>query len=286
MKSLFFNAEPADNIVLHPTGYDREYDADDYASFFEPFFNAAGVMPGITADACQVTVKAGAVLTIRPGCAYVKGRMVQFDGTEEITITKACKIVARMNKTADVRAFQFLAVDTLVQTNDIYDLQLATATLTPISGGFAATVTDTRTYMAFTGQPPYYPPDSNSLPYVLWLYTLGYPMTPEQRASVTSNPSLMKLFNESLGAAKAQKVTFTESQWVASGTEKKLVIAQTAHGRQSEKFTYTLRHLVGGAMKSNTWSTMCAEVKFVEATKNIEIYSSDAFPGEIVFSGS
>ena len=63
--------------------------------------------------------------------------------------------------------------------------------------------------MAFTGQPPYYPPESDNLPYILWLYALGFPMTQEQRAAVEGNPDLMSIFNASLGASRSNTVTFT-----------------------------------------------------------------------------
>lgn len=212
MKSYFFNAEPTNDLANHPTGYDREYDADSHAEFFAPFFTKAGVMAGADAEACKVVVVDGNTLGIMPGTAYVKGRMVSFDGTETVVAEQDCKIVARMNKTADVRGFQLLCVQELVQTDDIYDLELAQVALTPVLGGYEATITDKRVFMAFTGQPPYYPPDSDNLPYVLWLYTLGFPMTAEQRAAVMENPSLMNIYNASVGALTPATVSFTAAQ--------------------------------------------------------------------------
>lgn len=290
MKSYFFNAEPTTDLEQHPTGYDREYDADDHAAFFAPFFTTAGVFTGPNKNACLVTVKEdgganGVILGVAEGAVYVKGRMAKFDGTETVSTSRDCKIVARMNKTADVRAFQLMAVTELTQTEDIYDLELAEVALTPVVGGHEAEVTDTRTFIAFTGQPPYYPPDSDSLPYVLWLYTLGFPMTAEQRAAVTENPSLMGIFNTSLGAMRSDKVSFTESEWVASDTVKVLRIPKSKHGRQSSKFSYTLRHLVEGKLKGNTWGVIATSVAFNDVTGDIELWGADAFPGEIVFMG-
>lgn len=288
MKSYFFNAEPTDDLTAHPTGYDREYDADDHAAFFAPFFTAAGVMAGNNADACKVVVDSGATVKVSAGCAYVKGRMVQFDGTETVEATDGCKIVARMNKTADVRAFQLLAVTELVQTEDIYDLELATVTLTAVSGGYEAQVTDTRTFMAFTGQPPYYPPSADNLPYILWLYTLGFPMTTEQRAAVEGNSSLMNIFNSSLGASRSASVDFTAANWTAGAAEGDpytLTIPRTSHGRQTGRFGYTLRHLVNGALKENTWAVRCTDVAYQESSGNVVLTSEDAYPGQIVFFG-
>lgn len=150
MKSYFFNAEPTTDLLNHPTGYDREYDADDHAAFFAPFLEEAGVLGGKDPDACKIYVKSGTTLGIKPGAVYVGGRAAIFDGTETVTAFNGCKIVARMNKSADVRAFQFLAVSTLIQTEDIFDLELAGAS---VSDG-AATVSDARTFLISAVRPP------------------------------------------------------------------------------------------------------------------------------------
>ena len=207
-KSYFFNAEPTEDLSSHPTGYDREYDADDHAAFFRPFFSEKGIMAGRDADACKVSVQGGegTTLQVAAGAVYVRGRAAIFDGTETVTVSEDCKIVCRMNKGADVRAFQLLAITGELQdTEDVCDLQLATAHLEEISGGHKVVLTDTRTFLSYMGQPAYYPPDSDSLPYVLWLYTLGFPMDEEQRQMVEGNPSLMAIFNASLGAHTGDK---------------------------------------------------------------------------------
>ena len=290
MRSYFFNAEPTSDLATHPTGYDRAYDADDQAAFFAPFFTESGVFAGTNKDACKVSVQedggaSGVKLAVAAGAVYVKGRMAVFDGTETVTAARDCRIVARMNKTADVRAFELLAVTELTKTDDVYDLELAQVTLKAVVGGYEAVVTDTRAFIAFTGQPPYYPPSSDSLPYVLWLYTLGFPMTSEQRAAVTGNPSLMGIFNSSIGAMRSDKVTFTAAEWAASDTVKVLRIPKSKHGRQSSKFGYTLRHLVDGELRGNTWGVICTSVAYNDATGDIELWSEDAYPGEIVFFG-
>lgn len=285
MKCYFFNAEPTTDLAAHPTGYDREYDADSQAEFWAPFFTEAGVFAGTNKDACKVTVKedggaSGVILAVAAGSVYVKGRVAVFDGTETVTTVQDCKIVARMNKTADVRAFQILSVTELAQTEDVYDLELAQVALTPVVGGHEAVVTDTRLFIAFTGQPPYYPPDSDSLPYMLWLYTLGFPMTPEQRAAVSGNPSLMNIFNSSLGSMRSSVVAFTAADW-SGGV---LVISKARHGRQSSRFGHTLRHLVQGCLTGNTWAIMGTSVNYLPSG-DIELRCADAFSGEVVFFG-
>lgn len=288
MRSFFFNAEPTSDLSAHPTGYDREYDADDHAAFFAPFFSEAGVMAGAGsgADACKVVVESGNTLRVKAGCLYVRGRMCQFDGTETIQVTENCRICARMNKAADVRGFQLVAVAQPVQSEDIYDLELAQVVITTVSGGYAAQVTDTRTFLAFMGQPAYYPPEADHLPYVLWLYTLGFPLSEEQRAMVAGNPSLMEIFNGSLGAARSVKVSFTTGEWGSkTGGVQSLVIPRVKHGRQTDQFCYTLRQNVGGSMKTGTWGTMTAKVSYDAASGNITLTAEDAFAGEIVFTG-
>lgn len=286
MKSYFFNAEPTSDLVNHPTGYDREYDADDHAAFFEPFFTKAGVFAGTNADACEVTVQDGTTLQVAAGAVYARGRMAVFDGTETVSVTENCSIVARMNKSAGVRAFQLLAVTELTRTEDIYDVELAAATLSPVSGGYEVTLEDKRTFMAFTGQPPYYPPDSDNLPYVLWLYALGFPMTQEQRDAVEDNPDLMDIFNASLGASRSNTVTFASTSWVsAESGGYTLTIPKSEHGRQSPNFGFTIWHLVSSAYVRNTWAAMCTDVKYDTASGNIVLDSASAYSGKITFIG-
>lgn len=280
MESYFFNAEPTADLVNHPTGYDREYDADDHAAFFAPFFSQAGVMAGPEGDACKVVVQEGALLRVCAGCAYVRGRMVQFDGTETVMAPGGCRIVARMNKTADVRAFQLLAVEEPVHSEDIYDLELAAVTLTPVSGGYEAQVVDTRTFLAFTGQPPYYPPEGD-LPYALWRYTLGFPLPEDQRAAVEANPSLMAVHRAGLGGTMGVVIGFTAGEWSGG----RLVIPQSAHGRQSGRFGYTLRHRVNGALKDSTWAVKCTGVSFTEATGDLVLESDSAYDGQLAVFG-
>ena len=288
MKSYFFNAEPSEDTAAHPTGYDREYDADDHASFFTPFFSEAGVFAGTDADACKVVVDSGNTLKVNAGCVYVRGRMCQFDGTETVTARDGDRIVARMNKTADVRAFQLLAVQALTQTEDIYDLQLATVAVEAITGGYQAVVTDTRTFLSYMGQPAYYPPSADNLPYVLWLYTLGFPMTADQRSMVEANPSLMGIFNGSLGASRAVAVTFAEADWVSEEgvAMKQLSIPLATHQRQTSHFTHIIRHkLPDGSLSTNTWAVHCTDVVYSSTTGSIMLRSEDAYNGEIVFMG-
>ena len=138
-------------------------------------------------------------------------------------------------------------------------------------------------FLSYMGQPAYYPPDSDSLPYVLWLYTLGFPMDEEQRQMVEGNPSLMAIFNASLGAQRSSAVDFTAAEWTGDGS-KTLTIPRTKHGRQIGRFAYTLRHKVSGQLKGGTWAVLCTSVTYDEASGNILLTCEDAYDGQICFS--
>lgn len=279
MKSYFFNALKTTDLGTYPSGFDREYDADDHAAFFAPFFSEAGVMAGTDPDACKVRVQSGTTLAVSPGAVYVRGRAAVFDGTETIDVSRDCKIVARMDKSLSVRGFQLLAVQELTRTQDVYDLELAAVTLEAVAGGHQVRVADTRTFLSYMGQPAYYPPTADGLPYVLWLYVLGLPMTEEQRAAVEGNPSLMSIFQASIGAMAPATVAFTAAQWSGG----RLTIAPGLHGRSSGRFGYTLRHSVGGVLKSNTWAVLGTDVAYDGTTKNIVLTCQDAYAGQIDF---
>ena len=281
MKGYFFNALQTSDLEHHPSGYDRDYDADDHAAFFAPFFSEAGVMAGRDPDACKVQVQAGTTLAVHAGAVYIRGRMAALDGTETITVTQDCKIAVRLDKSMNVRDFQLVAVQTLVRTEDVYDLELASAALTPVTGGYQAAVTDTRTFLSYMGQPAYYPPDPDSLPYALWLYVLGLPMTADQKAAVEGSPSLLAIYRSSLGASRAAAVSFAAADWQNGA----LTLSQSQHGRGSGAFGYTLRHLVGTELKSRTWAIMETQVDYNAESGAVTLTASAPYAGEIVFFG-
>ena len=77
-------------------------------------------------------------------------------------------------------------------------------------------------------------------------------------------------------------VTFTASQWTGEDT-KTLSIPKTSHGRQTDKFGYTLYHLVSSAYKRNTWAVRCTDVSYDADTQAITLTGEDAYDGKIVF---
>lgn len=285
MKSYFFNAEPTTDLVNHPTGYDREYDADDHAEYWSHFFTRFGVFAGPNnPNACKVVVHENNLVRISPGAAFARGRMCVFDGTETLTVTDGSTVVARMIKGADVRAFQLLAVMETVDTEDVCDVPLAGVSMSPIVGGYEVTLTDKRPFVAFIGQPAYYPPDSDHLPYVLWLYVMGLPMTAEQQATVENNPSLLAIYNNSIGAARSVTVRFTDADWTKSGNAYTITIPKSTHKRQSGDFDFRLWHLVNSNYVSGTWAAFETDVRYNETTGDIVLTYSSTFPGKITFS--
>ncbi|HWS43291.1 MAG TPA: hypothetical protein VN421_09440, partial [Pseudoflavonifractor sp.] len=216
MKGYFFNAQATTDIVVHPSGFDREYDADDFNRYMGLFFTS-GVFVRDDPDACKVIATPGAKppadgISFRPGVVLVDGGQCHIESTDRVIVkpnplgTAFTSIMCRRNNASDVRGFELVAIGATddypfpVREGDIYDMCLAIMDVEP--DGTISWVQDTRNdpdycgYAALTGQPPYYPPEDSNLPYIFWLYTLGYPMTAQQKAAVVSNPSLMAIYNQ------------------------------------------------------------------------------------------
>lgn len=285
MKSYFFNAVSTADLASHPSGYDREYDADDHAAFFSPMFSEAGVFAGTDSGACLVQVHSGATLSVAAGAVYIRGRMAIFDGTETIQADRDCKIAVRMDKSMTVRDFQLVAVDELTRTEDVYDLELARVTLQAVTGGHEARVTDTRTFLSYMGQPAYYPPDSSDLPYALWLYTLGFPMSPEQQAAVEGNPSLMEIY----GASKTGRyqVDFTAADWVEEMGEHTLTIPQSIHHLSGTALVCKALAQTAAGLVTNAWCALETYATLAEdGAVVLHVSGGSAYSGRAVLTTS
>ena len=120
------------------------------------------------------------------------------------------------------------------------------------------------------------------------------PMTqlPEMNYDPAGTAALAVQTHNSSGTAHADLralvsssvVTFTAAQWTGEAT-KTLTIPKTSHGRQSEKFGYTLYHLVSGVYKRSTWAVLCTNVSYDTGTQAIVLTGEDAYDGKIVFLG-
>lgn len=265
MRGLFFNAQPTTDITSHPSGFDREYDAEDFNSFMGIFFTD-GVFVRADPDACKVIVTTGAKppsngILFRPGVVFVDGGQCHIEGTDRVvvspistTITTWTSIMCRRNNSADVRGFELLAVGALddypapIRDGDIYDMCLAHLDVEP--DGMISWVEDMRNdsdvcgFAALTGQPPYYPPDEANLPYIMWLYTLGFPMTDQQKAAVEGNPSLMAIYSNKSFYDKKETVGLASGSCATAAATAAKTAAVTNFNLISGaclalKFTYT-----------------------------------------------
>ena len=269
MRTYFFSAEPTNDLINHPTGYDREYGPDEWAALIGQFFQGeAGVFVGDqSADACKVVLQEDGKLRVCAGTVIVRGRVCEFNGTETIAVTSSRKVVARLDKSAEVRNFQLRAVQEPVISDDIYDYVLAEVTVDGY--GNITAIEDRRTFLAMKGQPPYYPPDTEGLPYPFWLYVLGLPMTPEQKAAIESNPSLMAMFQNSVGGAYRRFYKrFEPGDWTQVGASYEIAIPFAVHRLNASDpiCVHQLHMLVGRNVEDYTPATLAeGQTKFIQA---------------------
>ena len=282
MRAYFFNAEPTNDVLHHPTGYDREYGADEATALITQFFQEeAGVFVGDkSSDACKVVLQEDGKLRVCAGTVIVRGRVCEFDGTETISVSSSRKIVARMDKSAEVRDFQLRAVQEPVISADTYDFVLAEVTVD--EDGVITAVEDKRTFLAMKGQPPYYPPDTDALPYMLWLYVLGFPMTPEQKAAVEGNPSLMSIYQHSVGGAYRRFYKrFEPEDWTNTGNGYEIAVPYEVHHLNASDpiCVHQLHMLVGRTVEDYKAATLAeGQAKFIQALQAANT-ANQATPG-------
>lgn len=82
-------------------------------------------------------------------------------------------------------------------------------------------------------------------------------------------------------AASAVTLTFDADDW----SDSTFTIPKTDHGKTSGGFTYTVRHLVEGVIKTRTWALMSVNVSYDSDTENIIVTAEGAFAGEITIVG-
>jgi hypothetical protein len=64
-----------------------------------------------------------------------------------------------------------------------------------------------------------------------------------------------------------------------------LTISSQVHHRRNGAFGCTLRHLVDGVLKSNTWAVLGTQVVYEEETGDVTLLSPDAYDGTALFYG-
>lgn len=153
-KALFFNALPDS---AQPTGYDRNYNADDISDFLDVVMST-GVVKSETG--LKVSAAGGMSVSVNVGKAVINGKPYRNDSARAFTIDTAPTgtaarvdlIVLRFDRNPSVRN-TYLAyikgtgttVPALTRTDLIYELALAKITVAPsVTTISAAAITDLR----------------------------------------------------------------------------------------------------------------------------------------------
>lgn len=153
-KGLFFNALPDER---QPTGYDRNYNADDISDWLDVIF-PTGVIKHATG--LQVTAAGGMNVSVNVGKAVINGKPYRNDSARTLTVDTAPTgstprvdlIVLQLDRSPAVRTTRLAYkkgtganVPALTRTDLIYELALAKITVAPavtvIEGG---AITDLR----------------------------------------------------------------------------------------------------------------------------------------------
>lgn len=153
-KALFFNALPD---ASQPTGYDRNYNADDISDWLDVVMST-GVIKSETG--LKVTPAGGMSVSVNVGKAVINGKPYRNDAAKAFTVDTAPTgtasrvdlIVLRFDRTASVRnTYLFYKKGTgadvpeLIRTDLIFELALAKITVAPaVTEITAADVTDLR----------------------------------------------------------------------------------------------------------------------------------------------
>ena len=139
-KSLFYNALPD---ASNPTGYDRNYNADDISDWLDVVMST-GVIKSDTG--LKVTPAGGLSVSVDVGKAVINGKPYRNDASKVFTIDTAPTgsasridfIVLRFDRNASVRNTYLAykkgegaAAPALIRTDLIYELALARITVAP-----------------------------------------------------------------------------------------------------------------------------------------------------------
>lgn len=156
LQGLFFNAFPDEN---YPTGYDRNYNANDIANWFKVF-----ITTGVVKDGFKVLANSGLDINVSTGTACIEGHGVLNNALYPLTIDTAPTgsssrydlVVLRLNniQVKSGRQPELLVIKgtssipteaSLTRTNDTYDLLLAYIEVRPNATSVVqADITDTR----------------------------------------------------------------------------------------------------------------------------------------------
>ena len=155
-KSLFFNALPSSDT---PTGYDRNYNADDISDWLSVVWDNGVVKGGL-----NVTAATGMTVNLNVGRAAIKGKAYINNAITSFTVapngassTRYDYIILRFNNNVAVRTIEAMLVTgttslpttagSLTREGNIYDLMLCYIAVAPNASSIVqANITDTRGY--------------------------------------------------------------------------------------------------------------------------------------------
>lgn len=155
-KSLFFNALPSSDT---PTGYDRNYNADDISDWLSVVWDNGVVKGGL-----NVTAATGMTVNLNVGRAAINGKAYINNAITSFTVapngassTRYDYIILRFNNNVAVRSIEAMLITgttslpttegSLTRTGNIYDLMLCYIAVAPSTSSITqANITDTRGY--------------------------------------------------------------------------------------------------------------------------------------------
>lgn len=82
----------------------------------------------------------------------------------------------------------------------------------------------------------------------------------------------------------SHSVTFLNSEWTTSGSDRILTIPKSKHGMADGNFVSCIYCLVNGKYLRNTWAGVCTDVQYDASSGNIVLTNRSAYSGKIVFS--
>lgn len=86
------------------------------------------------------------------------------------------------------------------------------------------------------------------------------------------------------GGGSVIAMDFTAEDWTAASDGYTITVPASTHKLSSGNFVATIFHLKNGIYATNTWAAKTVDVQY-DASGNVVLWSSSAFPGRIVFSG-
>lgn len=289
-KSLFYNALPS---ATSPTGYDRNYNADDISDFFR-FAFSTGVVKSDTVNneptGLKVVATTGLTINVNAGFGCINGKPYINEALKTFTLTangtsanRYDYIVLRYDNNTSVRdtylnlvtgGSSIPAVGTLTRSGNIYELMLAYITVAPSATTITqSNITDTRGdndlcpwFTAVKGTTDYY--DAMIVP-----YEFNTTLTAAATTVVTNLPS--SLYNSKYSLIEVYtngiKEPLTAFNVGVSGSY--ITITFTATKASGARITVNLSNFIDGEGLSTAIAGYAAYTQAVEELQAANEYN-------------